>query len=460
VVRAVLLPDVFWEASPAGGRVPALVLGLAVVGGVAAGLLPALQTSRPDVVAALRRGASRTHSGRGSRTRSALTVVQATLSVALLIGAGLFVRSLHRVSTLDLGIDPEGVLLVNPAFEPGTPRARVAAFYARAAERLRELPEVEAVSPDASPPFLGWMSVPLRVPGLDSIPRLPGGDPTVHVVDPDYFALLRLRIVRGRALDGRDVAGAPRAVVVSETMARALWPGREPLGQCLVVNDDPDVPGEPPCAEVVGVAENARQFRLVEGEWMSYYVAGAQRVVPGLPNGFLVRVRGRAAGRVPGLQKALLALDPALRHAHVWELRALIDPQARPWRLGASMFSLFGVLSLLVSAVGLYGVLAFGVAQRRFELGVRAALGAGSGRLVGAVLAEALRLVGSGIALGTALAVAAGGALAPLLFEVSPRDPLVLGGVAATLLLTAVAAAWVPSWRATRVDPATALRAE
>jgi ABC-type antimicrobial peptide transport system permease subunit len=124
------------------------------------------------------------------------------------------------------------------------------------------------------------------------------------------------------------------------------------------------------------------------------------------------------------------------------------------------MFSLFGVLSLLVSAVGLYGVLAFGVAQRRFELGVRAALGAGSGRLVGAVLAEALRLVGSGIALGTAVAVAAGGALAPLLFEVSPRDPLVYGGVALTLLLTGAAAAWIPSWRATRVDPATALRAE
>jgi predicted permease len=459
-VRAVLLPDVFWPGPASGGRVPWLVLGLAVVAGLATGVVPALQASRPGVAAALRSGASRTHSGRGARTRGALVVLQATLAAVLLAGAGLFVRSVHRAGALDLGLDLDGVLLVNPIFEPGTDRGRAAAFYERASERLRALPLVEAASPDASPPFLGWMSVPLRVPGRDSVPRPPTGAPTIHVVEPDYFALLRLRVVRGRALDARDVLGAPRVAVVNETMARVLWPGEEPLGKCLLVGDGPRAPGGPPCVEVVGVVENARQAGLVEGAWMGYYVARAQRVVEGMPNGYLVRVRGDAATLAPAVRRALLATEPALRHAHVWPLRDLVDPQARAWRLGAAMFSVFGALALVVSAVGLYGVLAFGVAQRRLELGVRAALGATARRLVDAVLWEALRLVGAGLLFGGAIAAAAGGAVAPLLFEVSPRDPLVLGGVALALLATGAVAAWIPSWRATRVDPASALRAE
>ena len=160
------------------------------------------------------------------------------------------------------------------------------------------------------------------------------------------------------------------------------------------------------------------------------------------------------------MRKALLEVDPALRYAYIWELREQMDPQARSWKLGATMLSIYGVLALLVSAVGLYGVLAFAVAQRRVELGIRAALGAPPRHLVGAIFTHAMGVVGMGIALGTAVTVATGSAVEPLLFEVSPHDPLVLGGVTLALFLTGALAALGPSYRATRVDPATALRAE
>lgn len=451
LLRAGLFPDVFWPESPVGGPVPALVFGLAVVAGLAAGLLPALQASRPAVADVLKSGASRGHSGGGGRARSGLMMIQAMISVVLLVGAGLFVRSMHRVSSLDLGFDPDGVLLASPIFETGLPEARQRAFYADASRRLAAIPGVEGVSSDLSIPFWSSTNYELRVPGVDSIPSL---DASLHVVEPGYFDLMRLRVLRGRPLR----AGDTQALVVNETMARSLWPGQDPIGKCVEIIEDPDQ--EVPCAEVVGVVENARRFRLVEDEAMNYYLPAAQRIVERVPSGILVRVDGDPRRAVPALRMELLRAEPGVRYAEIQELRELIDPEARSWRLGATIFSLFGFLALLVSGIGLYSVLAFAVAQRGVELGIRSALGAGAGDLVRLVLGQALRLVTIGIGLGVAVAMAAAGRIEPLLFQVSPRDPLVLVGVVLVLFITAVLAAWIPSLRATRVDPTTAMRAE
>jgi putative ABC transport system permease protein len=451
LLRAGLFPEVFWPESPVGGRVPALVLGLAVVAGLAAGLLPALQASRPGVADVLKSGASRGHTGGAGRARSALMVLQAMISVVLLVGAGLFVRSMQRVASLDLGFDPDGVLLASPVFENGVPDARRQAFWAEATRRLAAVPGVEQVSTDLSIPFWSSSSYRLTVPGLDSVPNLSSA---VHVVEPGYFDLMRLRVLRGRALR----AGDTQALVVNETMARALWPGEDAIGKCVEIH--PDADRAVPCAAVVGVVENSRLHGLVENEAMHYYLPVAQRIVQNGPSGVLVRLAGESGRAIPALRAEMLRADPAVRYAEIQELGDLIDPEASSWRLGATVFSLFGLLALLVSGIGLYSVLAFAVAQRKFELGIRSALGAGSGDLVRLVVGQALRLVGIGIALGIAAALAAGGRIEPLLFQVSPRDPLVLAGVVLVLLASAVVAAVVPSRRALRVDPATALRAE
>ena len=373
----------------------------------------------------------------------------------LLVGAGLFIRSLHRVLTLDLGLDPRGVLLVEPVFDGEHPPARRRELYRNAVERLERLPQVEGVSTDFSLPFSSVMSERLRVPGVDSLPQLAGGGPYVHEVGRDYFDVLSLRVLRGRSFQEIDREGAPRVAVVSQTMAGTLWPGEDPLGRCLLIGR-----GDPPCSTVVGVVEDARRFDLVEEPAMQYYVPVEQNTGTRSPYGILVRVSGEEGAAVAVLRRALLEVDPSIRYARVRPLTEMVEPLARSWRLGTVVLSLFGVLALLVAGIGTYSVLAFDVTQRTFELGIRAAIGATRRRLAVLVLGRLARLTAVGVLLGLALAIVAGRRLEPLLFQVSPRDPTTLGLVAAALLLVALLAGAWPAWRATRVDPSVALRAE
>ncbi|HET7321457.1 MAG TPA: ADOP family duplicated permease, partial [Longimicrobiaceae bacterium] len=450
-LRNVLLPGITWEEPGLELRMVGVVLALALLAGLVAGVIPAFQSSRSDLAEVLK-GNSRTTSTPTSRVR-------ATLTVMLLVGAGLFVRSLHRATTLDLGIDPRGVLLVNPVFNDGVPDAQQAEFYRNAAERLTSLPGVEAVSVDASIPFFSQIAVSLRTPELDSLPSLPSGSPVLHVVGRDYFRVLRLHIDRGRGFSPDDGMGTAPVVLVNETMARMVWPSESALGKCLIVGDNPNDADVPPCATVIGVVENAHRFSLEEGEAMQYYLL-ADQDTDSNPNGLLVRIRGELGTMTPAIQRELLSLDPQLRFINAQPLQKLLDPQFGTWRLGAVVFTAFGLLALLVAAVGLYGVLAFSVAQRTFELGIRSALGASRERLLGLVLSQALRLVVIGVVLGVVAALLAGRWMEPLLFHTSPRDPLVLGGVAGALLLVGVLASWLPARRATRVDPMVALRSE
>jgi predicted permease len=439
---------------------------VALATGLAIGLLPALQAGRQDLSGAMKTGAREGGVPR-SGVRAVLTVVQAAFSLVLLVGAGLFVHSLWNIRNLHMGIEPDRVLAASPDW-PGlgglapeqraAERARRAEVDRAALAALRANVLVEAASIAVGTPFQTSFGVDLSVPGRDSIPRLPGGGPYISAVSDNYFRTVGTRLLQGRAFTPQDRADSEPVVIVNETMARALWPGEDPLSQCLLIAEE-ERGAPPPCARVVGVVEEARRFGLREPPAMQYYVPLGQEVGFG-GSTLLVRPRGSARDLAEVVRGELRALAPDARLINVTTLQELVDPQIRPWRLGASMFLIFGLLALTIAAVGLYSLVAYGVAQRRPEIGIRMALGARAGDVVRLMMREGLSLVLGGLALGSLLALAGGRFIEPLLFETPARDAVSFGASAAVLLLAAVLASIVPAARAGRVDPAEALRTE
>lgn len=455
VFQAALLGGAEWERGIDTLRVVGFSAGLAIVAGLFAGLVPAVRASRADTAAALKGSGRGTTRGR-SRLRSGLLVLQAAISVILLIGTGLFVASLRAARGVDLGFDPDGVLMVRLQPEGGYPGGEAMTALYREARRLLEgVPGVDRTTITTIVPFRNSRGIgsDLRVPGLDSLPRTRAGGAYVHAVTGGYFETLGLDIVRGRGItDSDDAEGAPRVAVVNETMGRLVWPEGDALGGCLILLDAP-------CATVVGIVEDSHRFELEEDESMHYYVPLAHAPYPWPPSGLMVRAAS-PGGLAATVQRRLSTEMSGVRLVTSEPYRNSIDPSYSSWRLGATLFLAFGLLALVVASVGLYSVLAFEVAERRPEMGVRSALGATRGRLVRLVLADGLRIAGVGVVLGLAVGWWAAGRAEDLLFGVSPHDPRVLAGVAAAVLLVSTAACGLPAWRAARVDPNETLRAE
>jgi ABC-type antimicrobial peptide transport system permease subunit len=261
-------------------------------------------------------------------------------------------------------------------------------------------------------------------------------------------------VLQGRAITAADVAGGERVVVVNETMARVLWPKGDAIGACLLLDSLP-------CARIVGVVEDTPKFALKEDPAMQYYIPlGTERKLGFGGRKMFVRPAGDVAGLRQQLRAELSRLDPTISFVTVEMLQDSLDPQIRPWRLGATMFGIFGGLALLVAAIGLYSVIAYLVAQRAHELGVRIALGAQVGNIVALVVRHGVGLAAVGVLVGSALALNGARWIEPLLFDTSPRNPAIFAVVAIVLLVVALLASVVPAWRASRVDPIEALRAD
>jgi predicted permease len=460
ILRSALLPGVDWSTAGSGPQLLMFVGVTAVIAGIASALMPALQSTRGDVNDALRASAGAiTRSA--LRTRGFLSVAQAALSVLLLIGAGLFVRSLTRIGDLDTGFVMDDLYVAdfvsdaNGTFDDDARRA----FLDRAIESIARLPAVTGTAAASSTPFLNSSGYGLEVPGLDSIPQRQTGGPYGQAVTPGYFAAMGIRVVRGRALTEEDRVGAPAALVVNEAFAELVWPGEDAIGKCVHVKTEKDKP-LPPCAAVVGIVATARRGSLNEERTAQYYVPVAQALVPTAPNALFIRVRPGSRDLSATLRSELLGLEPRLRDANVRPMIDLAAYELRPWRLGATLFSAFGLIALVVAALGLYSVLAFDVAQRQREIGLRSALGARVGDVLALVLGRAARLTLAGIALGVSAALLLAPRLGDLLFDTAPRDPLTFTVVTLTLLAVGALAAAIPALRATRVDPNVALRSE
>ena len=437
------------------GRVLAVTGAITCVVGLLTGIAPMLQATRSDVIKSLKSGAREGGTGPGGgKVRIALLFAQTALSVVLLVSAGLFVRSLRRAESVHLGFDATRVLQLQVSLR-GTvlDSAGKAQLTDRLLERARELPEVVNATRGLTVPFDAEASLGLFVPGIDSVEKR--GYFVLQTTSPSYFATLGTRLLRGRGFTAFDDAHAARVMVVSAAMARALWPNESAIGRCVRIGSD-----TAPCSEVVGIAEDVKHGTLTADPAapMLYYVPAAQ-LDPGLGVIF-VRTRGPAAADAQVVRAALQRLLPGLAYLWATPMERYVAPALKPWEMGATMFTLFGVLALALAAVGLYGVVSYDVSQRWHEIGVRVALGARPGVVVRLIVLQTCRIVVAALIVGGGVALGAGRWLASLLFQVSPYDPVVFAGVAGTLLTTALFAGWLPARRAASVDPVSALRME
>jgi len=329
--------------------------------------------------------------------------------------------------------------------------AQAVTLRERLLESAQAMPGVEHATLSTSLPFYSSWSVGIFVAGIDSVDRL--GEFDLNAVTPDYFATMGTRILRGRGIEKQDVAGAPGAVVVSATMAKTLWPREDALGKCIRINAD-----TMPCSYVVGVAEDIKSQKLSDDPGLYYYLSAPQFNERNTM--LLVRTRGAASEHAEAIRRRLQQLMPGVSYVTATPYATMFAGETRSWSLGSTMFVVFGLLALVLATIGLYGVIAYNVAQRSHEMGVRIAIGAQAGDVVWLVVRQGLLLGGSGVVIGGVVALALAGKLEPLLFGESARDPLVYIVVGLTMLAVGVAASFIPARRASRVDPTEALRAE
>jgi putative ABC transport system permease protein len=434
-------------------QVMLFTLAVSVVTGLLFGILPALLNSKGDVSDALKdsgRGAVSRHQG---LTRRALVVAQLCLATIVLSAAALLLQSFIRLQRVELGFEPAHVTTAMVGLPAERYRDHAAGwqFYQRVMQSIAGTGGVDAVAISSGPPLSGGNTGQgMRAVGANAL-----GDKELQsdwrMVSPTYFATMGIPLLRGRTFNDGDRRGSQPVMVLSQDMARRFWPNEDPVGRTLTSGN------RAVTFLVVGVAGDVRNLNQATDPRPTMYLSATQFLWPAMT--FVVRTRGDLpAGNI--VRQSVLAADPQLAVYNVRTFDTLIDTSLAQPRMTAWLFGMFAALSLLLAAIGVYGVLAYLVAQRTREIGVRLALGAKPASVLRLVVGHSLRLSAVGIGLGAIGAMIAGPALESQLFGVRPRDPATLAGVAVCLLTVALVASYLPARRATRVNPLTALRTE
>ena len=437
-------------------RVLVFAVTAAGVTGVLASLLPALKASSPNLVSDLR---GESPAGRvGTRRfalRDALVVTQVAFTAVLLVVAGLLLRSLAESQRADVGFTTQGLAMLS--FDTDMVRytpERGDQFWSEALARVRSMPEVgSAATASPTAPFeFNFNQQELRVDNRSYAEGQRGETIENVAVSAAYVPTLGLRVVDGRDLDETDRTGAPLVALINETMARRYWPGESAVGHTFSAVTTGNQ------YRVVGVVSNHKMHGVLERPAPLVYFAAAQR--PARYNYLLARTTGDAGELLAAMRRELLAMEPGLVFMGNSTMEQNLALSLMPARVGATLATAFGALGTLLAAIGLYGVIAFSVARRTKEIGLRMALGADSGSVLGMVMRQGFGLAGLGVALGGLLAAGAGFALSGLLYGITPLDPIAWLAAMLTLLAAAAIANFVPARRAMRVDPMTALRTE
>ena len=456
----------FFDPASVGvdARVALFALALSLFAALLVGWLPALQASQPGMAETLKAGAS-VGKGRLSLTRPGaqqlLVVSEVALALMLLVGAGLLLRSFAGLQALDVGFEPSHVLTLKyAAAEDDLARRDSRGFKEAVVARLEALPGVRAASIALCPPLAERCSGSVVTQVDEQHLKMGSGALPIglHMVTPDHFRALEIPILRGRGFTPRDRAGSPRVVVLNETAARRLWSGQDPVGHRIAAASFFFAGGDS-TAEVVGVARDVRYGTFESGPEPDLYYPALQQSFGGTGMVF-IRTQRDPLALLETARREIHAIDPNIPLFDIMTMEQRAGVALSRPRFATTLLGAFAAIALLLAAIGLYGVLAFSVAQRTREIGLRMALGAEQARVLRGVLRQGLVLAGCGIALGLLGALALQRVVAGMLYGVESSDPPTLAAVSLLMALAASVAAFVPARRATRVDPMEALRAE
>ncbi|MGZ8846811.1 MAG: FtsX-like permease family protein, partial [Pyrinomonadaceae bacterium] len=440
-------------------RVLGFTLLISIISGAVFGLAPALQASRIDLNESLKESARGTTGGlRQNRMRAFLIVCEVSLAVVLMIGAALLTKSFVRLLDVNPGFDPAHTLTMEVSL-PGLPPSKYAneneqaAFFEQVVDRLSRLPGVTATGAVVSLPLTGAQeSTDLFIEGRPKPTAEQRAEADYTVVTPDYFRALAIPLLKGRQLTGQDRKDAPAVIVINEALARRYFPGEEPIGKRISIGFE-NVP-----REIVAVVGNIKQSTLNSDARPAMYIPHLQLPAGGMS--IVVRTNGDPMALAALARNEIHAVDAAIPVTKIRTMGEVFSESVVQQRFSMLLVGLFGSLALVLAAIGIYGVMAYTVTQRKHEIAVRMALGARRSQVWKLILKDALMLASIGIGIGLIGAFALTRLMSSLLFEVKPTDAQTFAMVSALLILVALLACLVPARRATKVDPLVALRYE
>ena len=432
-------------------RVLALSAGVCLIATLLLGLIPAMQTSKIDLAGALKSDSAGVVGGGGRAwVRSGLVVMQVSLSFVLLVGAGLLLQSLQKIRNTSPGFSTRNVLDTTVNLVPaGYDAPRAQSFQDELLQRVKTLPGVESAAFARMTP-LSYGSFSSTVIAVDGYQPPPEEQPTVEYneVGPEYFATMGIPLMSGREFTRADDEKAALVAVVNETMAAKYWRGKNPIGERVQVKSR--------WMQVVGVAKDSKYQSVREAPKPFFYVPLRQNFSRGA--GLFIRTPLSPGTMATALAREVHSLDGNLALYEVITLQEQVDRSTSPQQVAVTLVGILGGLALLLAAIGLYGVMSYAVSQSTRELGLRMALGADASNLLRLVMWRGLALTAGGVVLGATVALGLTRLLGSLLYKVSPRDPLAFGSAFVVMAIATVAACFLPAWRATRTDPARALR--
>jgi putative ABC transport system permease protein len=437
-------------------KVLGFMAGIAVLTCLLFGLAPAIRATRIAPSRAMRAGGRGLTAGRERFSlRRGLVIAQVAMSLVLMVGAFLFVRSLRKILEIQPGFRPEGIISVQvDASQAHFSRERLQTLYSELADRIRERTGASSIA------RCGW--TPVAGSGWDENAWEDGtsnkhDDVFLQQISPRYFKTMQTGFLAGRDFDDRDTPGSPKVAIVNETFAKKIFGGANPIGKVFKVEGEAGKPDRP--FQVVGLVRDTKYYELREDFLPITFLAKSQDTDPDQGATFVLRTNAAPAGVFRAATAAIAEVNPGIGVQFSILTKRLQESLLRD-RLMAALAGAFGILAGTLAVLGLYGVIAYMVARRRNEIGVRIALGASRGRVVQLVLGEAVVVLAIGLAIGIGLSIWAGRAAATMLYDLKPWDPLTLGAATAVLAAVALLASYAPARRAARLDPMTALREE
>lgn len=448
------------SAAGLDGTVLAFTAGIALITSIIFGLVPALRTSSPNLAEFMKEGRGTTAGSSHQRLRGALVVVETTLGLTLLVIAGLLLRSFHRILSVDPGMNPQNVLtLTFDLPEKKYSEQQQLDFYTQLLQRMRAVPGVASASAVTPLPLSGNNAIiSFQIEGRP-VPRAEEPSADIKIATPDYFHTMNIPLISGRDFNNRDDGKAPGVVIVNQAFTRRFFPNENVLGKHITPGASNH--GDPKPREIIGVVGNVKSRRLDVEDMPEYYIPLAQLNFGSMA--VCLRTSVDPHSVTSAVRNVVSSMDPDLPLYDIKTMdEYLLATLATP-RFNATLLEAFAGLALLLTAIGLYGVLSYAVAQRTHEIGVRITLGASRSSVAGMVLKSGLQLTAIGIAAGVALSLAAArflSSLSSVLFGVKPTDALTFAAVIAIVAAVSLLACYIPAWRASRVDPMVALRYE